>query len=75
MSAENEARMDEYEMLAVQAMMIEKAHRTKRPKLSDLFSRPNGDKQFDRKSIDEQRRESDEVNKWLSTLVTVDRKG
>jgi hypothetical protein len=69
LQAENERRYDDYERMAVQALMIEKAHREKRPKLTDLFKRP--DKQnSDKKTIDERRKEVDEINAWLSTLTT-----
>jgi len=69
MRAENERRYDDYERMAVQALMIEKAHREKRPKLTDLFKRPN-EQTRDKKTIDERRKEVDEINAWLSTLRT-----
>lgn len=69
MRAENERRYDDYERMAVQALMIEKAHREKRPKLTDLFKRPN-EQIRDKKTIDERRKEVDEINAWLSTLTT-----
>ncbi|MDR9792678.1 hypothetical protein Q8A72_06775 [Aeribacillus pallidus] len=70
MRAENERRYDDYERMAIQALMIEKAHREKRPKLTDLFKRPNDKQNSDKKTIDERRKEVDEINAWLSTLTT-----
>lgn len=71
MRAEDERIMDEYERMAVQAMMIEKARREARPKLSDLFERP---KSAERKTNEEKRKESEKMNEWLSRLTVV-RKG
>lgn len=76
MQAENERRYDEYDKLATQAMWIRSAFHAKKLKKSDLFKRPNGndDKPRDRKSLDEMRREVDEINAWLATLQ-VDERG
>lgn len=75
MEANNERIYDDYERLAIQAYMIEKAQRSKRLKLSDLFERPTKiDYQVSTKSIEEQRKEVDEMNDWLATL-TVEREG
>lgn len=74
MEANNERVYDDYERLAVQAFMVEKAHRAKRLKLADLFERPTDSKSREEKPIEERRKEVDEINEWLATLK-VERKG
>lgn len=74
MQAENERRFDEYELMATQAMWNRAAYHAKRLKKSNLFKRPKDGEQVDPKTIEERRREVDEMNDWLATL-TVERKG
>jgi len=40
MQAQVERQYDEYERMAIEAIMRENAHRSKRTKVSDLFKRP-----------------------------------
>ncbi len=74
MQAENERRFDEYELMATQAMWNRAAYHAKRLKKSNLFKRPKAGEQVDPKTIEERRKEVDEMNDWLATL-TVERKG
>jgi hypothetical protein len=74
MQAENERRFDEYELLATQAMWNRAAYHARRLKKSNLFKRPKDGEQIDPKTIEERRKEVDEMNDWLATL-TVERKG
>lgn len=74
MQAENERRFDEYELMATQAMWNRAAYHAKRLKKSNLFKRQKDGEQVDPKTIEERRKEVDEMNDWLATL-TVEREG
>jgi len=65
MQAQTEREYDEYERMAVEAIMRERAHRAKRAKASDLFKRPIRDEEAkDRtKSLKEQ---AEHATAWLS---------
>ncbi len=69
MSAQVERTYDEYERMAVEAIMREGAHRSKRPKAGDLFKRPK-DGAVKRDELTDLRKETDRLNDWLSTLRT-----
>ena len=65
MSANVERIYDEYERKAVEALMRENAHRSKRPKASDLFKRPVDDETAKEKTEDLLEK-AEQASQWLS---------
>ena len=65
MSANVERIYDEYERKAVEALMRENAHRSKRPKASDLFKRPVDDETAKEKTEDLLEK-AEQASAWLS---------
>lgn len=69
MAANIERQHDEYERMAVEAIMREKAHREKRPKVGDLYKRPN-QSVTDRSKFETMKEDARRKNEWLSRLKT-----
>ncbi|MEK4970718.1 hypothetical protein MKX29_24240 [Cytobacillus sp. FSL R7-0696] len=71
MKAQREYQYDEYERQASFALMRENAHRTKRPKLSDIYKRPpeNHDEAGFTRKVEEAQHTAD----WLSQFQFVER--
>lgn len=65
MRANVERIYDEYERKAVEALMHENAHRSKRPKVSDLFKRPVDGEVAGKKS-DDMRERADYTLDWIT---------
>ena len=74
MRANVERIYDEYERVAVGALMHENAHRSKRPKVSDLFKRP-GDEIVEAKKSDVMREKADYTLDWISQFEQFDSVG
>lgn len=68
MQAQVERQYDEYERMAVEAIMRESAHRAKRPKASDLFKRPE-DSVAERNNLSDMKEETERLNDWLARLA------
>lgn len=70
MMAQRERQYDEYERMAFGAMMGENASRIKKPKSSDLFTRPKDEgKRKGRKSAKELREQIDKQQALLSQFT------
>lgn len=67
MHAQVERQYDDYERMAIEAIMREGAHRAKRPKASDLFKRPK-DSVVEREQLSDMKAETERLNDWLATL-------
>jgi len=65
MRANVERIYDDYERAAVEALMRENAHRSKRPKVSDLFKRPVDDIEAKERTEDLLEK-AEQANAWLS---------
>lgn len=65
MRAQNEKNSDDLEAKAYLALMIESAHRTKRPKLSDLYKRPT-DADKAKKKAEDLLKQNRHASEWLS---------
>lgn len=65
MRANVERIYDEYERKAVEALMRENAHRSKRPKVSDLFKRPL-DGETARERTEDLMQKAEQASQWLS---------
>lgn len=63
-----ERQYDEYERMAIEAIMREGAHRAKKPKASDLFKRPK-DSEVEREQLTDMKAETERLNDWLATLA------
>lgn len=68
MRANVERQYDEYERMAVGAIMNEGASRAKRPKASDLFKRPDSSV-LNKNELADKKQEADRMNEWLSNLT------
>lgn len=64
---------DELERAAQNAVMREVAHRSKKPKVSDLFKRPTNAK-ADKSRLAQLKQKTHEANAWLARLVSGGRK-
>jgi hypothetical protein len=64
LKAQRERQYDEYEREARFVMMYESATRAKRPKVSDLFKRPNNEK--DERKLEEKAKQAEQASEWLS---------
>lgn len=69
MQAQVERHYDEYERMAIEAIMRESAHRAKRPKAGDLFKRPK-DSVAERNDLSDMKVETERLNEWLAGLTT-----
>ncbi len=65
MSAQIERQYDELEREALIAIMREGAHRSKRPKVSDLFKRPL-DEHTAKKETESLKEKADHASAWLA---------
>lgn len=65
MRANVERIYDEYERKAVEALMHENAHRSKRPKVSDLFKRPV-DEETAKNRTQDLKEKAEQASAWLS---------
>lgn len=65
MSAQIERQYDEYEREAIIAIMHENAHRSKRPKSSDLFKRPVDDYTA-KKKTESLKEKAEHASNWLA---------
>lgn len=68
MRADRERKMDEYERMSHEAMMMRQAHHAKKLKLSDLFKRPNG-RNGDTSRIERLKESTRNTNEWLAGLT------
>lgn len=65
MRANVERIYDEYERKAIEALMRENAHRSKRPKVSDLFKRPV-DEETAKNRTQDLKEKAEQASAWLS---------
>lgn len=67
MDANAERMYDEYERMAIAAIMREGAHRAKKPKAGDLFKRPK-EGEVGSGDLTELKEETERLNDWLASL-------
>lgn len=65
MRANVERIYDEYERKAIEALMRENAHRSKRPKVGDLFKRPV-DEETAKNRTQDLKEKAEQASAWLS---------
>ncbi|MBS4195327.1 hypothetical protein [Lederbergia citri] len=68
MQANVERHYDEYERMAIEAIMREGAHRAKKPKATDLFKRPK-EGISNRNNLAEMKEETERLNDWLARIT------
>lgn len=73
MRAQVERQYDELERLAIVAIMHEAAHRSKRPKASDLFKRPV-DEEEAKSKVEELKEKAEHATEWLAQFEQFNRK-
>lgn len=72
MSAQVERQYDELEREAFTAIMHEAAHRAKRPKVTDLFSRPVDEYEAEKK-VESFKEKADNASEWLAQFEQFNR--
>ena len=73
MAAQVERQYDEYERMAIEAVMRENAHRSKRTKVKDLFKRPISDDEA-KERTDTLNKQTEQATAWLSQFMEFNRK-